>query len=224
MSREEFAFRTKLGKSTVDKLLVGLFSDKTLAIVEGQTGLSLRGACRDGAEAAAAPAGAAAPDPVLGLPDGPSIAVLPFTNMGGDPAQEYVADGITEDITTDLSRLCWLFVIARNSTFAYKGRAVDVRQVARELGVRYVLEGSVRSAAGRVRVTAQLVDAGTGKHIWAERYDRELGDVFALQDEINRNVVGAIEPHLYAEEGSRAAKRPPGSIDAWGSPSARWAS
>ncbi len=227
MSREQFAFKTRLGRSTVDKLLVGLFSDKTLAIVEGQTGLPLRTFGRAAEDGRAAPgsseapmAGAVAgtaPRPAApGLPDGPSIAVLPFTNMSGDPAQDYVADGITGDITTDLSRLRWLFVIARNSTFTYKGRAVDVRQVARELGVRYVLEGSVRTAAGRVRVTAQLADAGTGKHIWAERYDRELGDVFAVQDEITANVVGAIEPHLYAEEGSRAVRQPPGSIDAWG--------
>ena len=224
MSREQFAFRTKLGKSTVDKLLVGIFSDRTLAIVEGQTGLSLRRP--PGPEAAEAPSGPAAPGGAAapaappgrapGLPEGPSIAVLPFTNMSGDPAQDYVADGIAEDITTELSRLRWLLVIARNSTFAYKGRAVDVRQVARELGVRYVLEGSVRIAAGRIRATGQLVDAETGKHIWAERYDRELHDIFAVQDEIARNVVAAIEPRLYAEEGFRAAGRPPGSVDAWG--------
>ena len=217
MSREQFAFRTKLGKSTVDKLLVGLFSDKTLAVVEGQTGLQLRGlCCADPEEGPAVPAFAEAPAQAPGLPDGPSIAVLPFANMSGDPAHDYVADGLAEDVTTDLSRLRWLFVIARNSTFTYKGRAVDVRQVGRELGVRYVLEGSVRTASGRIRATAQLVDAQTGKHIWAERYDRELGDVFAVQDEITRNVVAAIEPHLYAEEGSRAAREPPGSVDAWG--------
>jgi adenylate cyclase len=136
--------------------------------------------------------------------------------MSGDSEQEHFADGIAEDITTNLSRLRWLFVIARNSAFFYKGKAADVRQVARELGVRYVLEGSVRTAAGRIRVTGQLVDAETGKHIWAERYDRELGDIFAVQDEITGNVVASIEPHLYAEEGFRAARRPPGSIDAWG--------
>ncbi|MFC7543313.1 tetratricopeptide repeat protein [Siccirubricoccus deserti] len=142
--------------------------------------------------------------------------MLSFTNMSGDPGQEHFADGLAEDIITDLSRLRWLFVIARNSTFTYKGRAVDVRQVGRELGVRYILEGSVRAAAGRIRITAQLVEAATGKHIWAERYDRELGDIFAVQDEITRNIVAAIEPHLYAAEGLRAAARPPGSIDAWG--------
>ncbi|WP_270938400.1 tetratricopeptide repeat protein [Falsiroseomonas oryzae] len=208
ISREQFAFRTKLGKSTVDKLLVGIFSDRTLAVVEAETGLALRAA------PGAADIAVAAPQPPA--PDGPSIAVLPFANMTGDPAQEYLADGFTEDITTELSRLRWLLVIARNSTFTYKGRAVDVRQVARELGVRYVLEGSVRTAPGRIRVSSQLVDAATGKHIWAERHDREIGDIFAVQDEITRSVVAAIEPHLYTEEGFRAAKRAPDSIDAWG--------
>jgi adenylate cyclase len=217
LSREQFAFRTRLGKSTVDKLLVGLFSDKTLAIVEGHTGLSLRPTHPADQRPAAAPgeSGGEAP-PAARPPERPSIAVLPFTNMSGDPAQDFVADGIAEDVTTALSRLRWLFVIARNSTFTYKGRAVDVRQVARELGVRYVLEGSVRTASGRIRVTGQLVDAETGKHIWAERYDRQLDDIFAVQDEITGHVVAAIEPHLYAEEGVRAAARPPGSIDAWG--------
>ena len=208
LSREEFAFRTKLGKSTVDKLLVGLFSDRTLAIVEAQTGLALRAS-------QAMPVAAALP-PVASLAEGPSIAVLPFTNMSGDAAQDYLADGITEDITTDLSRLRWLLVIARNSTFTYKGRAVDVREVGRELGVRYILQGSVRTAAGRIRVSSQLVEAETGKHIWAERHDREIGDIFDVQDEITGNVVAAIEPHLYAEEGHRAARRAPESIDAWG--------
>jgi adenylate cyclase len=208
ISREQFAFKSKLGKSTVDKLLIGLFSDKTLSIVEGYTGLPLR--------TSPAPEQPAAPRAVLSGPDTPSIAVLPFTNMSGDLEQDYFADGITEDITTALSRLRWLFVIARNSTFTYKGRAVDVRQVALELAVRYVLEGSVRTSGGRIRVTGQLVDAATGKHIWAERYDSELRDIFAVQDEITGNVVASIEPYLYAEEGIRAANQPPGSIDAWG--------
>ena len=140
----------------------------------------------------------------------------PFNDLGGDAQQTAVADGLTEDIITELSRLRWLFVIARNSSFTYRDRAVDVRQVARELGVRYVLEGSVRSAAGRIRVTGQLIDAETGMHLWAERYDRALGDIFAVQDEITRHVVAAIEPRLYAEEASRAARKPPGSLDAWG--------
>jgi adenylate cyclase len=152
----------------------------------------------------------------LALPDKPSIAVLPFTNMSGDPEQAFFADGMTEDIITGLSRLKWLFVIARNSTFTYKGRAVDVRQVAGELGVRYVLEGSVRTSGKRIRITGQLIDAETGKHIWAEKYDRLLEDVFAVQDEITESVVAAIEPHLYAQEDSRLAGQPPGDISTWG--------
>jgi TolB-like protein len=210
ISREQFAFRTKLGKSTIDKLLIGLFSDKTLSVVESHTGLSLRPSQPPERSRDTLPRAAS------GGKEAPSIAVLPFTNMSGDPEQDYFADGITEDITTALSRLRWLFVIARNSTFTYKGKAVDVRQVALELGVRYILEGSVRTAGGRIRVTGQLIDAGTGKHIWAERYDRELRDIFAVQDEITENVVASIEPHLYAEEGIRAANQAPGSIDAWG--------
>lgn len=212
LSREEFAHRTRLGRSTVDKLLVGLFSDRTLAVVEGTTGLSLRGPVA----APALPDMAPGALPSAGAADtAPSIAVLPFSFIGDTPGQEWLADGITEDITTDLARLRWLFVIARNSTFTFKGRAVDVRDVARDLGVRYVLEGSVRVVGGRIRVTGQLVDAGTGRHIWAERYDRELSDIFAVQDEITRNVVAAIEPHLYAEEGYRAASRPTANLSAW---------
>ena len=126
----------------------------------------------------------ASPGPPPPLPDKPSIAVLPFTNMSGDPEQEYFSDGITEDIITALSRLRWFFVIARNSTFVYKGQAVDVRSVGRDLGVRYVLEGSVRKSGHRMRITSQLLEATTGSHIWTERYDRELTDIFALQDEI----------------------------------------
>ncbi len=208
MSREQFAFKTKLGKSTVDKLLTGLFSDKTLAIVESHTKLALRA----NGQSEARPA----PRPELRPLDRPSIAVLPFDNLSGDPDQDYLADGLTEDIITALARLRWLFVIARNSSFVYKGRAADVREVARELGVRYVLEGSVRTAGGRIRIVGQLVDAETGKHIWAEKYDRELRDIFAVQDEITEHVVAAVEPHLYAEEGYRAANRPPDSVDAWG--------
>jgi adenylate cyclase len=150
------------------------------------------------------------------LPDKPSIAVLPFDNMSGDPEQEFFADGIADDIITGLSRLRWLFVIARHSTFTFKGKAADVRQVARDLSVRYVLEGSVRKAGNRVRIAAQLIDAGEGRHIWAERYDRQLDDLFAVQDEITDSVVASIEPQLYAEEGFRAATKPAGSIDAWG--------
>jgi adenylate cyclase len=134
----------------------------------------------------------------------PSIAVLPFVNMSGDAEQEYFADGISEDIITGLSKLRWFFVIARNSSFAYKGKAVDVKRAARELGVRYVLEGSVRKGGNRVRITTQLIDAATGNHIWAERYDGDLTDVFALQDEITKKVVAAIEPRLLEAEGLRS--------------------
>ena len=151
----------------------------------------------------------------LALPDKPSIAVLPFQNLSGDPEQEYFADGMVEDIITGLSRIKWLFVIARNSTFAYKGRPVDVKQVGRELGVRYVLEGSVRKVADRVRINGQLIDAATGAHIWAERYDRGLEDIFALQDEITLSVVGAIEPSLRDAEIERVKRKRPDSLDAY---------
>jgi adenylate cyclase len=155
------------------------------------------------------------PTPPLALPDKPSIAVLPFQNMSGDPEQEYFADGMVEDIITELSRIRWLFVIARNSTFTYKGQAVDVKRVARELGVRYVLEGSVRKGGNRVRVTAQLIDPTSGAHIWAERYDRDLSDIFAVQDEITASVAGVIEPALAEAEQQRALRRPPERLDAW---------
>jgi TolB-like protein/Tfp pilus assembly protein PilF len=211
ISREQFAFKTKLGKSTVDKLLIGLFSDKTLAIVEAHTGLRLREPPPVQRGEPAKIAWQAPLNPV----DGPSIAVLPFANLSRDAEQDYLADGITEDLITALARLRWLFVIARNSVFVYKGRAIDVREVAHDLGVRYVLEGSVRTAGSRIRITGQLIDAETGKHIWAERYDRELQDIFAVQDDITERVVAAVEPHLYAQEGFRAASRPPESLGAW---------
>ena len=134
------------------------------------------------------------------LPDKPSIAVLPFQNMSGDPEQEYFADGMVDEIITGLCRIKWLFVIARNSSFTYKGRAVDVKQVGRELGVRYVLEGSVRKSGDRVRVTAQLIDSVAGSHVWAERYERKYEDIFALQDDITLSVVGTIEPSLQLAE------------------------
>jgi TolB-like protein len=142
------------------------------------------------------------------LPDKPSIAVMPFQNMSGDPEQEYFSDGMVEEITTALSRIRWLFVIARNSSFAYKGKVVDVKQVAHELGVRYVLEGSVRKAAERVRITAQLIDAHTGAHLWADRFDGALADVFDLQDKVAISVAGAIEPTLEASEIRRSAGHP----------------
>jgi len=153
--------------------------------------------------------------PALPLPDRPAIAVLPFTNMSGDPEQEYFSDGISEDIITALSKLRWFFVIARNSSFIYKDKAVHMKQVAEELGVGYVVEGSVRKSGDRVRITAQLNDVSTGSHIWAERYDRDIADVFAVQDEITESIVAAIEPQLYAAENFRARRKPPGSMDAW---------
>jgi adenylate cyclase len=151
----------------------------------------------------------------LPLPDKPSIAVLPFQNLSGDPEQEYFADGMAEDIISGLSRIGWLFVIARNSSFTYKGRTVDVKQVGRELGVRYVLEGSVRKAGSRVRITGQLVDAMTGGHIWADRFDGALEDVFDLQDRVTASVVGAIEPRLQRAEIQRAGRKPTESLDAY---------
>jgi adenylate cyclase len=153
--------------------------------------------------------------PELTLPDKPSIAVLPFQNMSGDPEQDYFTDGMVDDIITGLSRIKFLFVIARNTTFTYKGRAVDVKQVGRELGVRYVLEGSVRKAADRVRIVGQLIDTATGAHVWAERYDRKSDDIFALQDDITVSVVGAIEPSLRQAEIERAKRKRPDNLDAY---------
>jgi adenylate cyclase len=167
------------------------------------------------ANRASAPTPNRLPNSSLPLPDKPSIAVLPFQNMSGDPEQEYFADGMVEEITTALSKVRWFFVIARNSSFAYKGRAVDVTRVGRELGVRYVLEGSVRKAGNRLRVTAQLVDATSGSHVWAERYDKELADTFEVQDEITERVVATIEPELYGAEHFRSRRKPPDSLDAW---------
>jgi adenylate cyclase len=156
------------------------------------------------------------PQATLPLPDKPSLAVLPFANMSNDPEQEFFSDGIAEDIITALSRYPSLFVIARNSCFTYKGRAVDVKQVGRELGVRYVLEGSMRKAGNRIRVTAQLVETETGKHVWAERYDRDLADIFAVQDEITEAVTIAIAPAIARVEQQRAMRKSPESLDAWG--------
>jgi TolB-like protein len=170
-----------------------------------------------------APAAAPAATPVppaegpraLPLPDKPSIAVLAFQNMSGDPEQEYFSDGITEDIITNLSKYRGFFVIARNSSFTYKGQAVDVTRVGRELGVRYVLEGSVRKAGRRVRVTAQLIDAASGSHLWAEKYDRDLTDLFAMQDEITREIVGSLAPQMLDTEMQRARRKDPQALDAW---------
>ena len=168
----------------------------------------------------AEPVTAAVATPVAGeidltLPDKPSIAVLPFTNMSGDPEQEYFTDGITEDIITELSRFHSLFVIARNSTFTYKGKAVDVRTVAKELGVRYVLEGSIRRAANRIRLTAQLIDAITGNHIWAEKYDRVLEDIFAVQEELTQGIVVTIAPLIAAAEIDKVRRRRPENLSAY---------
>jgi TolB-like protein/Tfp pilus assembly protein PilF len=173
------------------------------------------------AEPSGTNAGAAANEPQerlrmsLPLPDRPAIAVLPFVNMSDDPEQEYFSDGISEDIITALSKLRWFFVIARNSSFVYKGRPVHIKQAAAELGVRYMLEGSVRKAGGRLRITAQLNDVATGSHLWAERYDRHLADVFAVQDEITAAIVASIEPQLYAAENFHAKHKPPENLDAW---------
>jgi TolB-like protein len=160
-------------------------------------------------------AAADGPEPSLALPDKPSIAVLPFVNLSGDPEQEYFADGMVDEIITALSRIRWLFVIARNSSFAYKGQVIDVKRVGHDLGVRYVLEGSVRKAGGRVRVTAQLIDATNGAHLWADRFDGSLEEVFELQDNVAASVAGVIEPALQAAEAARSAARPTTDLGAY---------
>ena len=152
----------------------------------------------------------------LPLPDRPAIAVLPFANMSDDVEQDYFSDGISEDLITALSKLRWFFVIARNSSFAYKGKSVNIKEVGENLGVGYVIEGSVRKEGDRVRITAQLNDVVTGSHLWAERYDRGLADVFAVQDEITEAIVASIEPQLYAAENFRSKRKTPDSMDAWG--------
>jgi TolB-like protein/Flp pilus assembly protein TadD len=198
------AARSAIGDSGAQQRLV-----KTVL----RCGLRFVGAVREEAEG---PAGAALLDqatPGLALQDKPSIAVLPFTNLSGDP--DYFTDGIVEEIITGLSRMSWLFVIARNSSFTYKGRAVDVKQVGRELGVRYVLEGSLQKAADRVRITAQLIDAATGAHLSADRFDGRLEDIFDLQDQVTARVVGAITPRLEKAEITRARHKPTESLDAY---------
>ena len=216
ISREQFAFKTRLGKSTLDKFLIGLFSDRTLAIVEEHTKLALRpmlaSASPVPSEAARRRADSASAGAIV---DRPTIAVLALENMSGDPDQEYFADGIAEDIITALSKLRGFFVVARNSSFSYKGRAVEVKRIARELAVQYVLEGSVRKAGNRVRITLQLVDAVADKHLWSEKFDRELTDIFAVQDEIARAVASAAEPSLYQAESARAARVPTRDMRAW---------
>lgn len=191
--------------------------NQTLIRTIARKGLRFVGGVRTAPHAAeSTETGRAEPErPALPLPDRPAIAVLPFVNMSGDPEQEYFSDGISEDIITALSKLRWFFVIARNSSFFYKGKAVHMKQIADELGVGYVVEGSVRKAGDQVRITAQLNDVGTGNHIWGERYDRNLADVFAVQDEITEAIVAAIEPQLYAAENFHAQRKPPDSLDAW---------
>jgi adenylate cyclase len=199
----------------VRKVLPVAFTDMGLQQVKNIEDPIRAYAARDLAEAI--PGAAVAEDSLrpLPLPDKPSIAVLPFENMSGDPEQEYFADGMVEEITTALSRFKWLFVIARNSSFTFKGKAVDVKEVGRRLGVRYILEGSVRKASGKVRITGQLVDAVTGVHIWADRFERDLTDVFALQDEVTVAVVSAIQPRLLQTEIAMAARRRPENLTAY---------
>jgi TolB-like protein len=206
------AARKAIGDSGGDQKLIRTVPRKGLRFVgavrtqaSGAVSEPATGQPQDGAREPAHPA----------LPERPAIAVLPFTNMSGDRQQEYFSDGISEDIITALSKLRWFFVIARNSSFMYKGKAVHLKQVAEELGVGYVLEGSVRKVGDRVRITAQLNDVTTGSHIWAERYDRNFADVFAVQDEITDAIVAAIEPQLYAAENFHARRKPPNSMDAW---------
>ena len=208
------AARNAVGDSGAEKKLIRTIARKGLRFV-GEVRTQPTGA---------EPADASGPPPdqvhersraALPLPDRPAIAVLPFVNMSGDSEQDYFSDGISEDIITALSKLRWFFVIARNSSFIYKGKAVHMKQIAEELGVGYVVEGSVRKGGDRVRITAQLNDVATGSHIWAERYDRSLADVFAVQDEITEAIVAAIEPQLYAAENFRAKRKPPESMDAW---------
>jgi adenylate cyclase len=178
-------------------------------------GFRFVGRVRETQEDAGSNPGEAAPESALALPDKPSIAVLPFANMSGDPEQEYFADGMVEEITTALSRFRWLFVIDRNSSFTFKGKAVDIKEVRRRLGVRYVLEGSVRKASGKVRITGQLIDAVTGAHIWADRFERDLKDVFALQDEVTLAVVSAVQPKLLQTEIDIATRRRPENLTAY---------
>jgi len=208
------AARKAVGDSGIGQHLIRTVPRKGLRFV-GSVRAQSGGATPAEASVLAAADHAELAQAALPLPDRPAIAVLPFTNMSGDREQEYFSDGMSEDIITALSKLRWFFVIARNSSFVYKGKAVHIGQVARELGVRYVVEGSVRKSGDQVRISAQLNDVSTGGHIWADRYDRNLADVFAVQDEITESIVAAIEPHLYAAENFRAQRKPPGSLDAW---------
>jgi TolB-like protein len=204
------AVRKAIGDSGEEQRLIRTIARKGFRFV----GDVRKGKTPDG-DVSAESASASASAPALALPDKPSIAVLPFQNLSGDPEQEYFADGMVEDITAALSRLRWLFVIARNSSFTYKGRAVDVREVGRDLGVRYVLEGSVRKALNQVRITGQLIDAATGAHLWADRFDGTLENIFDLQDQVAASVVGTIAPRLEQAEIERATRKPTESLDAY---------
>src|SRR3954471_16164718 len=203
------AARNAVGDNGKDQKLIRTIPRKGLRFVGHVNGHS------DGELPGTAAEGGEPQQLALTLPDRPAIAVLPFDNMSGSQEQDYFSDGITEDIITGLSKLRWFFVIARNSSFTYKGKAVHMKQVAAELGVRYVVEGSVRKSGDRVRITAQLNDTATGSHIWAEHYDRDLTDVFAVQDEITDAIVTAIEPQIYAAENFRSRRKPPNNLDAW---------
>ena len=198
--------RNAIGDSGYDQRLI-----KTLP----RKGFRFVGAVQEEAAAAVAATPMEAPRPLPALPDKPSIAVLPFANLSSDPEQEYLADGIVQDVITELSRFSELFVIARNSSFQYKGKSADVRQVARELGVRYVLEGSIRRGGNRIRIAAQLIDAATGAHRWAERYDCKLEDVFAVQDEVVRTIVTILAAHVRKAETERTRTKPPNSWQAY---------
>ncbi|MBR0825208.1 winged helix-turn-helix domain-containing protein [Bradyrhizobium manausense] len=200
------AVRSAIGDSGEEQRLI-----KTLP----RKGFRFVGQVREAREAAGMNSGEAAPESALAVPDKPSIVVLPFENMSGDPEQDYFADGMVEDIITALSRFKSLFVIARNSSFVYKGRTVDVRQVGRELGVRYVLEGSVRKAGHRVRITGQLVEAATDRHLWADNFDGALEDVFGLQDQVTMSVVGLIAPKLEQAEIERSRQKPTDKLDSY---------
>jgi TolB-like protein len=208
------AVRKAVGDSGAAQRLIRTFSRKGVRFVADVRTNQENGAPT---QAVASPARAPAHTlhTALSPSDRPAIAVLAFTNMSSDPQQEYFSDGISEDIITALSKLRWFFVVARNSSFAFKGKSVHMKQIAEELGVRYVVEGSVRKSGDRVRITAQLNDVATGSHLWAERYDRALAEVFAAQDEITDAIASAIEPQLYAAEELRARRKPPESLDAW---------
>ncbi|HEY6858841.1 MAG TPA: winged helix-turn-helix domain-containing protein [Pseudolabrys sp.] len=210
LSSRTYAARKAIGDTGQDQKLIRTIPRKGVRFIG-----DVRTRTSDAEDVSAAPASEEVIRPALSVPDRPAIAVLPFTNMSGDPEQGYFSDGISEDIITALSRLRWFLVIARNSSYIYKDKAVHMKQVAEELGVDYVVEGSVRKAGDRVRITAQLNDVSTGSHIWAERYDRSVADVFTVQDEITEAVVASIEPQIYAAEHFRAKRKPPDNMNVW---------